>query len=139
MSRFVLDASVALSWFIDHPVDPYAVQVRDQIRGGSRGIVPQLWLLEFANGVLVAERRKIVDVTVADESMAEMERLRLAGIEVEAESSLIGEVLTVARTFQLTVYDAAYLELARQEGLPLATLDKGLRAAAGKAGVALLK
>ena len=44
-----------------------------------------------------------------------------------------------ARAFQLTAYDAVYVELARREGLPRATLDKGLRAAAAKAGVPLLK
>jgi predicted nucleic acid-binding protein len=43
--------------------------------------------------------------------------------------------LTAARAFQLTVYDACYLELARRVGLPLATLDKGLSAAAAKAGI----
>ena len=139
MSRFVLDASVALSWFIDIPADPYAVQVRDQIRAGKRGVTPQLWLLEFANGVLVAERRKIVNATAADESIDEMQRLRLASIEVEAGSLLVEKVLALARTFQLTAYDAAYLELALRERLPLATLDNRLRAAAGKAGVPLLK
>jgi predicted nucleic acid-binding protein len=49
------------------------------------------------------------------------------------------DALASPRAFQLTAYDAVYLELARREGLPLATLDKGLRAAAKKAGVALLK
>ncbi len=49
------------------------------------------------------------------------------------------DALASARAFQLMAYDAVYLELARREGLPLATLDKGLRAAAKKAGVALLK
>ncbi len=139
MSRFVLDASVALSWFIDQPVDPYAVQVRDSMRGGLGAIVPQLWQVEFANGVLVAERRKIVDAAEADQSIAEMEGLKLAGIEVEAGPPPIGDVLTMARTFQLTAYDAVYLELARRAGLPLATLDNRLRAAASKAGVELLR
>jgi predicted nucleic acid-binding protein len=45
----------------------------------------------------------------------------------------------LARRFQLTVYDAVYLELAKRESVPIATLDKGLRTAAVKAGVALLK
>ena len=49
------------------------------------------------------------------------------------------ELANVARAYQFTVYDAAYLELAKRESLPIATLDKGLRAASVKAGVALLK
>jgi predicted nucleic acid-binding protein len=100
-----LDASVALSWFVDISVSPYAVQVRDQIRAGKRGVAPHLWLLEFVNGLLVAERRKIISATVTDESIAEMQRLRLVGIEVETEPPLVEKVLALARTFQLTAYD----------------------------------
>jgi len=96
-----------------------------------------LWELEFANGVLMAERRKIIDATIGDESLAEMERLRRAGVEMDSAAPPIRDVLEVSRNYQLTVYDAAYLELAQREALPLATLDKALRAAAAKAGVKL--
>ena len=137
MNRFVLDASVALSWFIDMPVEPYAAQVRDRVRRGDRAVVPPLWELEFANGVLMAERRRIIDATIGDESLAEMERLRRAGVEMDSAAPPIRDVLEVSRNYQLTVYDAAYLELAQREALPLATLDKALRTAAGKAGVKL--
>ncbi len=137
MNRFVLDASVALSWFIDMPVEPYAAQVRDRVRRGDRAVVPPLWELEFANGVLMAERRRIIDPTIGDETLAEMERLRRAGVEMDSAAPPIGDVLEVSRNYQLTVYDAAYLELAQREAMPLATLDKALRTAAGKAGVKL--
>ncbi len=137
MNRFVLDASVALSWFIDMPVEPYAAQVRDRVRRGDRAVVPLLWELEFANGVLMAERRRIIDATIGDEALAEMERLRRTGLEMDSAAPPIRDVLEVSRNYQLTVYDAAYLELARRESLPLATLDKALRTAAGKAGVKL--
>ena len=135
MSRFVLDASIALAWFVDHPVDAYVVGVREKIQRGDRAVVPSIWETEFANGVLMAERRKLMTVLEGDECMAEMGELRLTSIEADSEFRSIREVLTVARTFQLTVYDACYLELARREQLPLATLDKGLNAAAMKAGV----
>lgn len=85
----------------------------------------------------MAERRKIIDATIGDESIAEMARLQGVGIEIDAGAPPVSEVLALSRTYQLTVYDAAYLELARREGLPIATLDKSLRAAAGKAGVEL--
>ena len=137
MNRFVLDASVALSWFIDMPVEPYAAQVRDRVRRGDRALVPPLWELEFANGVLMAERRRIIDATIGDETLAEMERLRRAGVEMDSAAPPIRDVLEVSRNYQLTVYDAAYLELAQREAMPLATLDKALRTAAGKAGVKL--
>ncbi len=65
----------------------------------------------------------------------------MAASKVETQMDLVParDALASARAFQLMAYDAVYLELARREGLPLATLDKGLRAAAKKAGVALLK
>ena len=135
MSRFVLDASVALAWFVDHPVDAYAVEVREKIRRGDRALVPSLWDMEFANGLLMAERRKLVSVLEVDQCMVEFDQLRLTSIEADPGPGHIREVLTAARAFQLTVYDACYLELARRLGLPLATLDKGLSAAAGKAGI----
>jgi predicted nucleic acid-binding protein len=139
VNRFVLDASVALAWFIDRPVDAYAVEVREIIRRGARALVPSLWETEFANGVLMAERHKLMSVLQGDQCMVEMDQLRLTSIQSDSEFRSSREVLTVARTFQLTVYDACYLELARREGLPLATLDKSLRAAAAKAGLPAMK
>ena len=135
MSRFVLDASVALAWFIDRPVDAYGVEVREKIQRGDRVVVPQLWETEFANGVLMAERRKLMTSSEGDQCMVEMEQLRLTSIEADSGFRSIRDVLNVARALQLTVYDACYLELARRVGLPLATLDKRLSAAAAKAGI----
>jgi predicted nucleic acid-binding protein len=135
VTGFVLDASVALAWFIGRPVDAYAVQIRETMRRGDRAIVPALWETEFANGVLMAERRKLMTDLEGDECMAEMDQLRLTSIEADFEFRNAREVLALARAFQLTVYDACYLELAKRAGLPLATLDKSLRAAAAKAGI----
>jgi len=135
VSRFVLDASVALAWFIDRPVDAYGVEVREKIQRGDRAVVPQLWETEFANGVLMAERRKLMTSSEGDQCMVEMEQLRLTSIEADSGFRSIRDVLNVARALQLTVYDACYLELARRVGLPLATLDKRLSAAAAKAGI----
>ena len=135
MTGFVLDASVALAWFIDRPVDAYGVEVREKIQRGDRAVVPQLWETEFANGVLMAERRKLMTSSEGDQCMVEMEQLRLTSIEADSGFRRIRDVLNVARALQLTVYDACYLELARRVGLPLATLDKRLSAAAAKAGI----
>jgi predicted nucleic acid-binding protein len=139
VKRFVLDASIALAWFIDRPVNDYAVAMREKIRRGDRALVPPLWETEFANGVLMAERRKLMTDSEGDQCMVEMDQLRLTSIEADSEFRSIREVLTVARAFQLTVYDACYLELARRVRLPLATLDKSLSAAAAKAGIPAMK
>jgi len=139
VSHFVLDASMALAWVLDNPVPAYALEVRQEMFRGKRGLVPALWHLEIANGLAMAERRR--DLSAADAEDALDQILLTAASKVDAQVDLIParDALANARAFQLTAYDSVYLELARQEGLPLATLDKGLRAAAAKAGVALLK
>lgn len=139
MNSFVLDASVALAWFVDDPVPAYAVQIKQFIEGGMRAMVPALWTMEMANGFCMAERRGKLTAEQTDHGLRQLEIIMLSGLQISAEVISIREHLATARAFQLTAYDAVYLELARREGLPLATLDKSLRAAAAKARVALLK
>ena len=139
MSHFVLDASVALAWVLDNPVPVYALEVRQGMLAGKRGLVPALWHLEIANGLAMAERRG--DLSGADVEDALGQILATAASKLDTETDLVSarDALANSRSFRLTAYDAVYLDLARREGLPLATLDKRLRAAAAKAGVALLK
>jgi predicted nucleic acid-binding protein len=128
---------VALAWVVDNPVSPYAVQVKAEMLKGKRAVVPALWHLEVANGLAMTERRG--DLTL-DEVTAAVDELQIiASQSIDTETALLPlrEALAGARAHGLTSYDAVYLELALQEGLPLATLDKRLRAAATKAGVAL--
>jgi predicted nucleic acid-binding protein len=138
VNRFVLDASVALAWVLDDPMPAYAAQVQDAMLSGNRALVPALWHLEIANGLAMAERRK--DLTGADveEALAEIQAATRQTVDTDVSVIPAREALANARSFQLTAYDAVYLELARREGLPLATLDKGLRAAAAKAGIQAL-
>jgi predicted nucleic acid-binding protein len=139
VKSFVLDASVALAWFVDDPVPSYAVQIKQFIEGGMKAVVPALWTLEMANGFCMAERRGKLTAEQIDHGLRQLEIITVSGIRIGAEVASIREQLATARAFQLTAYDAVYLELARREGLPLATLDKVLRAAAAKAGVTPLK
>lgn len=139
MSRFVLDASVAVAWVAGTPVDPYAANVQAHVTSGWRAVIPPLWQLEVANGLLMIERRGTLTAADADRGLLDLEAFLASRAEVDQTPVAMRQVANLARAFQLTVYDAAYLELAERERLPLATLDKGLRAAAVKAGVALLK
>jgi predicted nucleic acid-binding protein len=139
VSRFVLDASVAVAWVAGTPVDPYAIVVQTRVTHGWRAIIPALWQLEVANGLLMIERRGALTTADADRGLQDLETFLASRAEVDQALIAMRQVVNLARTFQLTVYDAAYLELAKRESLPLATLDKGLHAAAVKAGVALLK
>jgi predicted nucleic acid-binding protein len=106
---------------------------------GARAVVPALWHLEMASGLAIAERRGILTPEDVDQSLADIEKL--LGQAIERDSGLVSarQALTTARAFRLSGYDAVYLDVARRERLPLATLDEELRAAATQAGVALVR
>jgi predicted nucleic acid-binding protein len=134
LKRFVLDASVALGWFLDNPVPPYAIHVKQALVDGARAVVPALWHLEMANGLVVAERRRILTAAEATRCLMHIEQLTA---QVDTNSDLVParQALNTARSFQLSAYDAVYLDTARNEGLALATLDRSMRTAAERAAV----
>jgi predicted nucleic acid-binding protein len=137
VKRFVLDASVALALLLDDPVPAYAIDVKSSLRN-TRALVPPLWTLEVANALAVGERRGILTSDQVARSMGVIEQLLGEAIETIASLVTFRQVLATARSFRLTAYDAVYLETARSEGVPLATLDRALRRAARQAGVELL-
>ncbi len=122
----VLDGSVALAWYFKDEASSYADAVVNRFPR-VQVVVPAIWPLEVANAVLMGERRKrrwlgylsSLPITVDDEMTARA----------------WSDTLNLARAHNLSAYDAAYLELARRRGLPLATLDDKLKAAASVAGV----
>jgi predicted nucleic acid-binding protein len=136
LKRFVLDASVALAWFLDDPVSPLALRVKQALLGGAGAVVPALWHLEMANGLVVAERRRILTSADVIHGLMQLEQLA-AQITTHGDMVSARQALSTARTFHLTAYDAVYLDTARSAGLPLATLDRSLRAAAERAAVEL--
>jgi predicted nucleic acid-binding protein len=133
--RFVLDASVALAWFVDSPVASYAVRVRNSLVHDARAVVPGLWHLEMANGFAVAERRGVLTPANSTAGIAAIEELLAHAIESSAEFLPMKQLLRTARDFELSAYDAVYLDTACRARLPLATLDRRLLAAANQAGV----
>jgi predicted nucleic acid-binding protein len=139
VKRFVLDASVALAWFVDHPVAPYANHVKQLLLSGSRAVVPALWQLEITNGLLVAERRGTMTSLDTSQALHNLEIMLAQVIESSQEAVSLRRVLALGREFRLTAYDAAYLDTARGLQLPLATLDNRLAHAAADAGVELLR
>lgn len=137
MKRFVLDASVALAWFLDRPTAQYADHVKQLLLRGSRAVVPGLWQLEIANGFVVAERRGMLTSSDTTEAMQNLDAVIGQAIE-NGDPVPTRTIIAAARKFQLTAYDAVYLETALREGLPLATLDRQLVAGASKAGVEIV-
>ena len=132
---FVVDASIALSWhFVDERTPAVMALLERTVEEAV--VVPAHWLAEVANGALAGERRG--RATVA-QTRGLVERI---GTMIVESDSLSGEeiferILPLARAHRLTVYDAIYLELAERRGLPLATRDSDLAAAAQSVGVEL--
>jgi len=133
--ELVLDASATLAWLVRR-VDPIEAQLADDLLGQiekENALVPALWFPEVANGILVAERRDgIVPSTSAD-------FLRLLEVLPILEdgtrpSAVQSTVLTLARAYKLTAYEATYLELTMRTGAMLATFDRQLAEAARSAG-----
>jgi predicted nucleic acid-binding protein len=138
VKRFVLDASVALAWFLDRPTAQYANHIRKLLLHGARAVVPALWQLEIANGFVVAERHGVLTTSETVQALQHFDVVVAQAVENSQDPVSMRRVLHTAREFRLTAYDAVYLETALRQGLPLATLDRQLVAAASKAGVEIV-
>jgi predicted nucleic acid-binding protein len=121
---FVLDASVILAWAFDERF-PNAEPILTRVLT-EETVVPQIWWFELRNVLVQGERRGRIAETQTARFLGEVARL---AVTVDQEPQERG-LLALARRHRLTVYDAAYLELAIREGLPLATFDKALVQAA---------
>ena len=136
MSNFVLDASLALQWFLEDEADrKYSLAVLASL-SEKRALVPMLWFYEVGNGLIVAYRRKRIAFDQIDGFLA-----RLKTLPIDAAQQTPSEILElpiVANTRGLTNYDAAYLAIAIRFNLPLATNDSNLRKAAVAASVTLV-
>jgi len=139
VSRFVLDASVALRWFLNDPVPEYAASVRQLIIDGYRAVVPSIWTLEMVNSLLVAERKGNITTAAVDERISNIEELLESYIDTQGVGISARDALAVSRTFAVTAYDAAYVDLAQTEKLTLSTLDSQLVKAAERAGIQILR
>jgi predicted nucleic acid-binding protein len=135
LNHFVLDSSVTLAWFFEDEDSPYALSVRDRLPESSAEVAV-IWPLEIANVLLIAERKGRISVAKSTKFLRELRELPI-NIDLGAAARNPQPITTLARTHSLTSYDAAYLELALRLGLPLATLDEPLRAAARNTGVPL--
>ena len=130
---FVLDASVALTWMMSDENYPLADLAFVKIRR-EYAAVPAIWWYEVRNMLVINERRGRISAADSVQALQDIHRMRIRIGTVQDHENLTD----LARQFSITVYDAAYLELAIRERVPLATLDKALRIAAEAAGVPLL-
>ncbi len=138
MTDFVLDNSVAMRWLLESPKasdQKYAESVLKSLSERD-AVVPNLWHLEAGNVVLGAEKRGEVTVGESEKFINQLENLPIH-VDAMTAHQAFSRTINLARTYKLSSYDASCLELAVRKGLPIATLDKGLRKAAKKADVDL--
>lgn len=136
MKRYVLDNSVSMLWLLNTQKQieqEYAEKVLLSL-ANAIAVVPQLWHLEATNVLLSAERRGELGIGEIERFIAQLECLPIQ-LDPLTSHQAFSHILTLSRAYNISSYDAAYLELAIRENLPLATLDKDLKKAAKKADV----
>ncbi len=128
---FVADNSVVLAWFVSSQSTAYSEKMLRRVAREPIH-VPVVWALEFANALHQLERRRKLKPETTAELFEAVDALRL-----QSDASPPGQrrLLDLARQYDLSIYDASYLELAIRMALPLATQDSALSAAATKAGL----
>ena len=136
MSSLILDSSATLAWIYGDETTDAIRRVFDAIADNG-ALVPVLWRLEVANSLTMAVRKRRIDPDFRRAALADLALLDITA-DPQTGSYAWTDTLNLADQFRLTVYDAAYLELARRRILPLATLDQELRTAATAIGVTVL-
>ena len=133
MSPFSVDASVAAAWLFEDERHPDTDALLTEV-GGSVVFVPQHWHLEVRNALLVGERRGRV---TSEQSSGGLTRLSGLPLRTDTDADL-HVAMDLARSHNLSFYDALYLELAHRRQLALATLDRRLGQAASSTGLDVL-
>lgn len=138
MSFFVLDNSVAMRWHLSTNKKKDQIYSEEVLKSlaNAKALVPELWHLEAANVLLAAEKNAHSTVGEVERFISQLENLPIFVDTLTAKKAL-NRTIILARQYNLSSYDAAYLELAIRKCIPLATLDKNLIKAAKKSKVDL--
>ena len=132
----VLDSSVALAWVYLDETTAAIVRVFERIKQDGAWI-PVLWRWEIANALQMNARRGRHDADFRDAALSNLAWFPIK-VDMQAEPEAWLGALRLSEKYGLTVYDAAYLEIAQRRSIPLATLDRQLRAAGEGEGIELL-
>ena len=132
----VIDASLTLAWYFDDESTPATDAVLHAV-SETGAVAPMLWRLEVANAFQAAIRRRRITAAYRDASLSALLSLPIT-IDADTDTYAWTTTLRLSERFGLTVYDAAYLELAQRRNLSLATLDEDLQRAASQSDIACL-
>ena len=134
MAGLVIDSSIVLSWCL--PDEGGADQIQEAVASAG-ALAPAHWPLEVANALLMAERRRRITTDFRNATLQDLKTLPIT-LDAETTARAWRDTLQLVEAHRLTMYDAAYLELAQRRTLPLATLDAELGSAARALGIPLL-
>jgi predicted nucleic acid-binding protein len=137
LRALVLDGSTTLGFLLDDEKFAAALRALESIEKGMPAYVPVHWWLETVNGLIKCERRRRLSQIKIAATLNALHALPVITDEQTA-ARCTGETAALARQYALTIYDAAYLELAIRRGASLATADRELAKAARAAGVKVL-
>jgi len=137
MPRFVVDASATMPWCFEDEATSWSESLLDRVDSGDPIVVPAHWHMEVTNTLLMGERKGRIEAGMAEALLDQLDKLPKQ-VQEPLDSKHSKEALRLSRRYQLTFYDAAYLELALRLRLELATKDNELLAAAIAEGVILL-
>jgi predicted nucleic acid-binding protein len=129
---FVIDASIVAAFAFGETDDAKVLMAIEELKL-TEALTPFVFFFEIRNSLIVGERRGRTTARKSADFLRDLEKLPVRTATLPGDDAL----MSLARKRNLTVYDAAYLELAIREGLPLATLDRALEKAAFAEGVAL--
>jgi predicted nucleic acid-binding protein len=138
VSRFVVDASVVLTWCFPDENSTLAQKVAEMFKEGDSAIAPSFWPHEVLNALLVGEKRKRISGDLIRTFLTDLATLPIVLQELQADD-VFDRIQSLSRKHGLTTYDAAYLDLAQTNGLPVATLDEILIRACARTGVELIQ
>jgi predicted nucleic acid-binding protein len=136
-AEFVLDSSLTMAWCFEDEASPRTDEIQDWLTADARAYVPTLWHSEIANVLWACERRKRITEADSVRFLAVLEALNIT-TDHQTEQHAGQRTIGLARQHGLSVYDAAYLELAMRLGLPLASKDETLRKVAQAVGLSIL-
>jgi predicted nucleic acid-binding protein len=132
----VLDSSVTLAFVYLDELTPATSRLAEAVQQ-SGAWVPSIWRLEIANSLQGSFRRRRINAEFRDNALTYLSSMQIQ-VDTETDAFAWSTTLQLADNLGLTPYDACYLELAQRRDLPLATLDRDLRSAGKKLGIALL-
>lgn len=136
-AAWVIDSSVGFAWVHPSQASDATNRLLDEVEAGGIIVVPGLWFSEMANSLLVLQRRKKLTPAERKAALETLSQLALT-VDEEAGKTAFGAASELAERYDLSVYDATYLESALRLRLALASRDEALNRAAKKAGVKTL-